>query len=440
MPTAPGNLPPHHADVEIDPLGAPLDCDVEVPGSKSYTNRALLIAALAEGETRLQNGLSCEDTQLLADALRQFGRAEVNFDEENQVITVRGGAAEPIAPAEPVFVGNAGTPIRFVIGMASIARGTSEITGNERMQHRPCQDLVDALVQLGVDAEVVNGTGCPPVRVTGPSLGGGPARIRGSVSSQYTSSILLNSPFAASDVELSITDELTSKPYVDMTVGIMGEFGVEVERDGYRGFRVAAGQRYQPRTYTIEPDASNMSYFFGAAAILGGRVRVPGINADSLQGDACFVDVLERMGCQVERAENHLAVAGGTLVGDEIDMNWMPDLVPTLAVVAAFATGPTHITNIANLRIKECDRIAAMETELRKLGIRAESTSDTLTVFGGAPHGARIDTYDDHRIAMSFAMAGLRTPGVVIADPRCTAKSFPTFWGVLTTLGQRPAA
>lgn len=421
--------------IEIKPCKGPVNRTVVIPGSKSYTNRAVLIGALAEGTTTLEHALICEDTEYIAGGVQQFGRATVDIDAANERMTIVRSGGRMHAAEEPVFVGNAGTPIRFLISLATLAQGASEITGNERMQERPCQDLVDALLQLGAKVEVIRGTGCPPVRAEGPSLIGGKARIRGSVSSQFTSSILLHAPYAQEDVDLEISDDLTSKPYVDMTVGIMKDFGVQVQRDGYRAFKVRAGQRYQARPYRIEPDASNMSYFIAAAAILGGRVEIPGISAASLQGDAKFVDVLERMGCTVQRGNDFLAVQNdGELKGIEVDMNWMPDLVPTLAVVAAYATGVTHVTNIANLRIKECDRIAAMETELAKMGVRAESTADTLTIYGGTPHGATIHTYKDHRIAMCFAIAGLRTPGVVIENPGCTAKSFPTFWEVLETL------
>lgn len=425
---------PAQSEIEIQPLDKPLDHAVIIPGSKSYTNRAVLIGAMAEGITVLEHALICEDTELIANGVQQFGRVKVNIDDAIERMTVEREPGQMTAAKEPVFVGNAGTPIRFLISFASLADGKSEITGNKRMQERPCQDLVDALLQLGVKAEVVNGTGCPPVRIQGPSLIGGKAKIRGSVSSQYTSSILLNAPYAERDVELEIIDDLTSKPYVDMTVGIMKEFGVEVERDGYRSFKVRKGQRYKAHNYRIEPDASNMSYFLAAAAILGGKVHIPDIGAQSLQGDAKFVDVLERMGCTIERGSDYFAIKGGRLQGIDVDMNWMPDLVPTLAVVAAYAEGRTYITNIANLRIKECDRIAAMETELGKVGIRAESTEDTLTIYGGRPHGSRIETYNDHRIAMCFAIAGLRTSGIIIEDPACTAKSFPTFWSVLDKL------
>lgn len=405
-----------------------VDGEVWVSGSKSYTNRAILIGALAEGETSLEHALLSEDTNYLAEAVQRYGRARVMIDTPHDKVTIDREAGEMVAPTGPVFMGNAGTPIRILTSFAGLATGTSLITGDDRMQQRPIQDLLDALGQLGVPAHAVNGTGCPPVEVAGPTLRGGSARIRGSISSQYTTSILLSAPYAEHDVELEITDDLTSKPYVDMTLAIMKSFGVEVERDGYRWFRVRAGQRYKARTYRVEPDASNMSYFLAAAAILGGRIRIPGIDATSAQGDVRFLEVLDRMGCAVDSGHGFVELYGGALRGIEVDMNLMPDLVPTLAVVAAYAEGSTRITNIANLRIKECDRIAAVETELRKMGVRAESTRDSLTVFGGHPVGAEIDTYDDHRIAMSFAVAGLRTPGVVIRNPGCVAKSFPTFW------------
>lgn len=419
--------------LDITPIDG-VDAEVIVPGSKSYTNRAVVIAALAEGETILEHPLISEDTLYIANAVQQYGRAQITIDEAADRMTIVREPGELVAPSEPIFMGNAGTPIRCLTSYASLARGTSFITGDKRMQERPIQDLLDALQQLGVPVRATNGTGCPPVELSGPSLRGGAAGIRGSVSSQFTTSVLLSAPYAEQDIELTVLDDMTSKPYINMTLAIMQAFGVSVERDEFRQFRVRAGQRYQARTYRIEPDASNMSYFLAAAAILGGRVRIPGIDESSAQGDVQFIKVLERMGCTVDVGQAVVELRGGALRGIEVDMNWMPDLVPTLAVVAAFADGPTHITNIANLRIKECDRIDAMETELRKMGVRAESTADTLTVYGGASHGAEIDTYNDHRIAMSFAVAGLRTPGVVVRNPGCVAKSFPTFWQVFDGL------
>lgn len=418
--------------VKIEPRSY-VNGDVQIPGSKSYTNRAVVIAALAQGETIIEHALISEDTEYIANAVKSFGRW-VDIDREKEQIIIRNNSVKLYAPTHPLFFGNAGTPIRLVTSMASLAEGETELTGNERMQQRPCQDLLEALQHLGVEATDSRGTGCPPVKVKGPTLRGGKAKIRGGVSSQFTSSILLSAPYASEDIELEIMDELTSKPYVDMTIGIMKDFGVQVDREGYGKFKVRSGQRYQARTYRVEPDASNMSYFLAAAAITRGRVAIPGINTTSLQGDVAFLDIIERMGCCIEREEEYVAVSGKQMKGITVDMNWMPDLVPTLAIMAAFAEGTTHIYNIGNLRIKECDRIAAVETELRKMGIQVSSTDDTLTIHGGKPQAATIDTYDDHRIAMAFAVAGLSTPGVVINNPSCVAKSFPAFWTIFNQL------
>ncbi|TMD12833.1 MAG: 3-phosphoshikimate 1-carboxyvinyltransferase [Chloroflexi bacterium] len=419
--------------LEITPATA-LREEISIPGSKSYTNRAVFIAALADGDTELEHALMSEDTQLAAGAVQRYGQVEVSLDPAGERMAFHPTGASMVAPADEIVMGNAGTPIRILTAYASLGRGTSRITGNSRMQERPIQDLIDGLQQLGVPARTVRGNGCPPVEVIGARLKGGTARIRGSVSSQFTTAILLSAPYAEDAVEIEITDDLTSKPYVDMTLQIMREFGVQTEREGYRRFRVGAGQRYRGQPYRIEPDASNMSYFLAAAAISGGRIRVPGIGRRSVQGDLRFLQVLEQMGCSSRAEEDSVELLGGRLRGIDVDMNWMPDLVPTLAAVAAFADGRTRITNIGNLRIKECDRIAAMEAELAKVGVRAESTKDTLTVHGGKPLGAQIETYNDHRIAMSFAIIGLFTPHMVIRNPGCVSKSCPTFWQLLDGL------
>ena len=419
-----------HKELSITPT-THVASTVNIPGSKSYTNRAIIISALAKGETVLEHPLISEDTTYLADAVTKFGCTDLVVDQAKDKIHVICGQGPLVAPRNHIFMGNAGTPIRCLTSYASLAEGTTVITGDKRMQQRPIEDLINGLQQLGVTIKDVRNSGSPPVEVKGPSLRGGTAHIRGSVSSQFTTSILLSAPYADKGVELRITDDLTSKPYVDMTLAIMKAFGVDVERDGYTWFQVKANQEYRAHRYRIEPDASNMSYFLAASAILGGRVHVPGIDRSSVQGDVRFLDVLERMGCTTKSEPGYIELVGGELFGIDVDMNWMPDLVPTLAIVAAFADGRTHITNIANLRVKECDRIAAMETELSKMGIQTESTVDTLTIYGGLPSPAIIDTYNDHRIAMSFAVAGLRVPGVTIRNPGCVAKSFPSFWRVL---------
>ena len=421
------------AQLEIQPQSV-VDATVKVLGSKSYTNRALTIAALARGSTTVINALRSEDTIHLARALEALGHVRIEQGHADTLEILPTGRPMK-APGDAVYLGNAGTGLRFFTSVASLADGCTHITGNTRMQERPIGDLISALRQLRVQARTLRDNGSPPVEICGPSLQGGSTSIRGSVSSQFTSSLLIAAPKAASTVEVLLEDDLVSKPYVDMTIDSMRRFGVEVGRSGYDWFQVSGEQPgYQGGTFTVEPDASGMSYFLAAAAILKGRVRIPGIGPDSVQGDVGLLHVLGRMGCRIETAPAALTLEGGELEGIDVDMESMPDTVPTLAVVAAFAHGETHISGIGNLRLKECDRIAAVANELTKMGIRVHEQPDALTITGGTPKGAVIDTYDDHRIAMSFAIAGLRTPGVVIRDPGCVVKSFPTFWQALDQL------
>jgi len=410
------------------------DLVVKVLGSKSYSNRYIAIAALSGQETMIEGALVSDDTVLLANAINQFGHVTVTIDRENARFHVVPTGKPMAAPEEEIYVGAAGTPLRFLISMAGHAPGVSVITGTKRMQERPMGSLLDALPALGVDATAVRGNGSPPIRVVGGTFRGGATKISGAVSSQFTSSLLINAILAERDVEVTIIDDLISKPYVDMTVAALAEMGVEVERDGYTKFTVAAGQSVRGGSVTVEPDASGMSYFLAAAAVLGGRITIPGIGSGSHQGDVGLVDAFVRMGCEADVTADSITLKGGPLRGIDIDMEAMPDVVPTLAVVAAFAEGTTRITNIASLRVKECDRIAAVTAELRKMGIEVDEEADAMTITGGTPHGATIDTYDDHRIAMCFAIAGLRTEGVVIKEPGCVAKSFPTFWQTLDEL------
>lgn len=432
-----GDPPLDRYEREIEPLGD-VDAIVEIPGSKSYTNRFIAIASLAalSGQpSTLRGALLSQDTVYLSKALEALGHIEVALDESANTIAVTPTGQPMRAPDDEVFMGNAGTPVRIFITLASLAEGRTVINGSARMQERPMGDLLEALGPLGVSTRALRGNGSPPIEIEGPSLIGGPTRIRGGVSSQFTTSLLISAPYASRDMELTIVDDLLSKPYVDMTVAALRQCHVEVERKDYSWFRVAAGQRYAGGDIVVEPDASGMSYFLAAAAVLGGKVRIPGIGIESVQGDVGLVHALVEMGCHASVQLNGITLEGGNLRGIAIDMNNMPDVVPTLAVVAAYATGRTHITGIGNLRLKECDRIDAVSTELRKMGVTVHTTADTMTIEGGVPpHGATINTYDDHRIAMSFAIAGLRTPGVIICDPGCVAKSFPTFWHKLDGL------
>jgi 3-phosphoshikimate 1-carboxyvinyltransferase len=324
--------------------------------------------------------------------------------------------------------------MRFLTALSALKHGRTLLDGNERMRERPIGDLLDGLSALGVRAYSIEKNGCPPVMVESQGLKGGKAHIKGEESSQFLSALLMIAPYAREDVHVEITGHLASKPYVDITLDVMSSFGVEAKSDGYHSFFVRAGQRYLPRTYRIEGDASNASYFFSAAAITKGRVRVENFCPNSVQGDAGFLPILEKMGCEVTRGESWAEVRGKELHGIRVDMNAMPDLVPSLAVTAAFARGETTIQNIGHLRLKESDRLMALAGELAKMGIHVVEGVDWLKVEGGGAHGAEIETHDDHRLAMSFAIAGLAVTGVKIKGEQCVDKSFPGFWEVLQKL------
>lgn len=395
-----------------------------LPGSKSYTHRALMAAALAGGESVLTNALAAEDTELTAAALKRLG---AGIDWQGTTIRVTGRSGRWLPARLPIYLGNSGTSMRFLTALAALGEGEYLLTGTDRLCQRPLGELLEALGQAGVQAVSERGDGCPPVRVTG-GLTGGKAQLSGAISSQYLSALLFIGPLAPAGLKIGITGELVSRPYVDLTLEVLGDFGISYYREGYRYFELPGGQCYLPREYEIEADASSASYFWAAAALTGGRVTITNLSLESSQGDAAFPEVLGRMGCGIESTPAGLTVQGGPLRGVTVDMATMPDLVPTLAVLAAFATGDTVITGVAHLRHKESDRLAAVATELGKLGIEARETDDGLVIRGGAPQGAVIHTYSDHRIAMSFAVAGLKIPGVAIEDPECVAKSFPDFW------------
>lgn len=396
-----------------------------VPASKSYTNRAYIIAALAEGKVRLENPLFSDDTRYMREALQQFGIAVTEGDDWAEV---QGQGGTLRVPEKEIFVGNAGTTMRFLTTLATLAPGPTTLTGDERMQERPIEDLLACLRQMGMKADSVHNNQCPPTVIHGGTPPGGNISIPGDKSSQYLTSLLMCAPYFAQDTTVQIEGELTSKPYVDITLDIMQTFGVTVANESYQSFKVSAGERYTPRTYRVEGDASSASYFFAAAAVTGGTVTVTDLNPKSVQGDIGFPSVLKQMGCEVETSKEKITVHGKPLHGITLSMNNMPDAVQTLAVVALFAEGPTTITDIGNLRIKETDRIQALETELTRLGAKVKAGDDFITIEPGPYQGASIDTYNDHRMAMSFAVAGLRIPGVQIQNPKCVDKSFPDFF------------
>ena len=402
-----------------------VNAEVKVPASKSYTNRALLIAALADGKSVLKDALVSDDTRFMRKALEDMG---INIEEKGGDLVVHGKAGKLSDPGDELFIGNAGTAMRFLTSAISLAQGEVVLTGNERMKKRPIKDLVSGLEQLGVRLE--SNDGYPPVKIQGGSFFGGRVKIKGDKSSQYFSSIMMAAPYAKEDVEINVEGELTSKSYIDITMDIMKTFGVKVKNEDYKRFIIKTG-KYSARGYHVEGDASSAAYFFAAAAITKGKVTVKGINPDSVQGDINFPYVLTRMGCEVEIGKDSITVKGNDLKGIDIDMNHMPDSVQTLAVVSLFAKGETKINNIANLRIKETDRIDALANELRKLGAEVIDKEDCLVIVPKKDYqGAEIETYEDHRMAMSFALAGLKIGGVKIKNPGCVSKSFPDFWDV----------
>jgi 3-phosphoshikimate 1-carboxyvinyltransferase len=426
----------------ITPLTQAPQVTVSLPGSKSLTNRALILAALADGTSTLEGALFSEDTDVMAESLRRLGIG-VKADASRETFVVQGkGGILPAHMAE-LFVANSGTSIRFLTALAALGAGRYRLDGVERMQQRPQQDLLDALADLGVSARSEHGNGCPPLVVEGEGgLSGGTARVGAEASSQFLTALLMVAPYAQKDVTLEVVGAL--RPfYVDITRRMMAEWGVHARlksgaepRPGQPApvrYHIAAGQRYRAQaTYRIEPDASSASYFFAAAAITGGRVTVSGLTAEALQGDVRFAEVLAEMGCLVSSDDYGITVTGpqpGRLRGVERDMSAISDTSLTLAAIAPFANSPTSVHNIAHTRLQECDRVSAACTELNRLGVKTEERSDGFTVYPtDTLLPAEIETYNDHRVAMSFALVGLRSPGVVIRNPACVAKTFPDFW------------
>ncbi len=427
------------AELPIVPLAKPPSATVIVPGSKSITNRALVLAALASRETEcvLSSALRSEDTEVMINCLQELGFF-VEADWQRATISLRKHSSDRLIPAEraDLFVGNSGTTIRFLAAMVSLAPGRYRLDGVKRMRERPIQDLLDTLKQLGVEAVSENGNGCPPVVISGNGWrGSSQVRVRGDVSSQFLSGLLLVAGWADEDGTITITIDgaLVSTPYVGMTLDMLGPW---IEQFGWDGdfLWVVSNRCEPPKSYSIEPDASAASYFWAASAITGGRITVTGLNRKSIQGDMRFVDVLQQMGCRVEECDAGITVHGKPLRGVDVDMNDISDTVMTLGAVACFAEGPTTIRNVAHIRHKETDRIAALAAELRKLGAEVEERADSLTITPRPLTGCAVDTYNDHRMAMSLALIGLKIPGVVIRDPGCVAKTYPGFWQDLERL------
>ncbi|GJQ38386.1 MAG: 3-phosphoshikimate 1-carboxyvinyltransferase [Anaerolineaceae bacterium] len=451
------------SSLRITPIGHPLNASVRVPGSKSLTNRALLVAALADGTTRLTNALFSDDSRYFAQALQTLG-FDVQLDEANREMTVVGGGGKIPASRAELFIGNAGTAARFLSALLTLGHGEYILDGDARMRERPIGDLVDSLTQLGAVIEpltaplssfIFRPSICPPVKIIANGLRGGKTEIAGDISSQFLSALLMVAPYARTPVEIVLTTELNSKPYVDMTLSIMQDFGIRVQRDGCRSFSVPTANyreafsrdqspitNYQSPitdhlspipTYPIESDTSAASYFFAAPAICGGTVRVENISRRSVQGDIGFLDVLQKMGCVVMESGDSISVhRAAPLVGVDVDMRDIPDAALTLAAVAPFAESSTRIRGIASARVKESDRVHAACVELARLGVQVEEHADGMTIHPCKKfQPARIQTYNDHRVAMAFSLVGLRVDGVTIENPSCVSKTFPDFFDVL---------
>jgi 3-phosphoshikimate 1-carboxyvinyltransferase len=411
---------------EIRPLKR-VNASVQVPGSKSYSQRALIVASLADGKSMLRNTLVAEDTTHLVEALRLLG-AQIVSSGQDVIVTGTGGRIQN--PGRELYLGNNGTAMRFLVSVAALGSGDITLTGDPRLCERPLQPLLEGIRSLGVSSTCRHTGGFPPVIVHGGTLRGGRVIFRDIESSQYVSSILIAAPYAAGDVEVEIRGSTVSRPYVEMTQAVMKAFGVPVEKHDENHFSVKSGHRYRGCRYLVEGDLSSASYFFLAAALCGGTVRVTNTNFWTHQGDVRFLRYLKELGCGVAATDQWIEVSGGRLIEGDFtaSMEDLPDMVPTLAVLAALRPGRTIIRNVAHLRIKESNRLEALVTELTKTGIRAEETGDGLVITGGTPRGVEIETYNDHRIAMSFAVLGLCVPGMRIRNPDCVGKSFPGFW------------
>ena len=408
---------------------------VSVPGSKSITNRALLLAALAKGTTVLKNALFCDDTDRMVDCLQKLG-VTISADPDAETVTVIGLGKAFDAASAALFVGNSGTTARFITPAIAAGNGIVTVDGVARMRERPMQDLIDAVAQLGGNVESINGTGCPPLRIHAKGLRGGTTTIKANTSSQFLSGLLLASPYATADSIIEIDGPLLSAPYVWMTIRMMADFGVGVDaNDAFTSFTIPSCEGYvSPGEYTIEPDASSASYFLAAAAVTGGCVTVRNIHRGGLQGDTAFADVLEAMGCRVTDTADGICIdaRGARLIGVDVDMNEISDTLMTAAAVAPYCSGPSRFFNVGHVRHKETDRLSATATELSRFGIQTCEEADALTVFPVAADTANNPelwhTYDDHRMAMAAAVFALRREGVVIENPMCVNKTFPDFF------------
>jgi 3-phosphoshikimate 1-carboxyvinyltransferase len=422
------------AEIEITAAQRPLAAVVCVPGSKSLTNRAVLLAAMADGVSVINSFLLSDDTHSMTTALRTLG-IELEMDETSRTLSVRGRGGVIPASSADINIGGAGTAMRFLAGFLTLGHGRFRIDGNSRMRQRPISPLVDTLHQLGVDARAENNDGCPPIIIdnASKSVTGGEVAIDASLSSQFASALLMPAPIWANGLKLSVYGE-AGQAFIEMTLQMMKCWGVESFRQD-KLVIVPGGQSYRATNFEVEPDATSASYFAAAAALVGGKVTIRGQTKVSLQGDLGFLQILEEMGARVEWNSHNVDVIGsGRLSGVDVAMNMMPDVVPTLAAIAPFASSPTRIRKVGFIRHHESDRINALATELARLGAGVRVLDDGLEITPSTLHHAAVETYGDHRIAMAFAVAGLKLPGITIRNPGCVAKTYPEFFEHLTNL------
>lgn len=420
--------------LRLEPISK-VNGSVTLPGSKSLSNRILLLAALAKGTTVVENLLDSDDIRHMLGALKLLG-VNVELNEDKTIATVQGVGGKFLTPTEPLFLGNAGTAYRPLTAVLAAVSGEYELIGEPRMEERPIGHLVDALQALGGDVQYLKNKDYPPLKIIGGQINGGNVEIDGSISSQFLTALLMAAPLFNGDTNISIKGTLVSKPYIDITLDVMARFGIKVSHDNYQTFQVKGAQQYQAiDRIMVEGDASSASYFVAAAAIAGGEIEIKGVGAKSVQGDIGFAKVMEQVGAKIDWYDERLVVRKGQLKGVDIDANAIPDAAMTLATVALFADGPTAIRNIYNWRVKETDRLYAMATELRKVGAHVVEGEDFIEITPPEQfNDVAVDTYDDHRIAMCFAMVAVGNKPITINDPKCTYKTFPTFFNVLASV------
>lgn len=418
---------------EITPLKKPVKASICIPGSKSYTNRALVLAALTKGRVCLSHPLYSDDTEAMIGCLRALGlKIETNPGQ----ILVHNDISCIEDRYHSLFAHDSGTTARFMLALLCIVPGIKILQGSSRLQERPIKDLVDALRELGADISYCDREGQLPVKVFSSSLCGDSVVLQGDTSSQFCSALLLISPYLSKGLSIHLATPLISKPYIDMTLSSMRDWGVDVIKGENGSYFIPANQCYQKAKYAIEGDFSSAGYFFALAALTKSTITVENINPISAQADRKFLDILSKMGNMISYQENSVSVEGKGVIPLAIDMEDCPDQVMTMAVLAAFAKGTTTISGVRSLRVKETERVLALGKELAKMTIQTQDTHDTLTIYGSSPQGAEIDTYNDHRIAMAFAIAGTHLPGITICHPEVVSKTFPTFWDVLGSMQQ----